>query len=257
MKTITSKDNKFFKLFKSLGQKKNRDKNELFILEGKKLFLEVLNEEVDLKYIILNESFDFKKFLEEKKINLDSLNSIEIFSLPEKLFFEITDMTNSEGIISVCGYLKEKEISSNNILLLDNVSDPGNFGTIIRTANAFGFKDVLVLNSVDKYNPKILRATMGAIFRTNIKKVDFEEIKSLKEKYKIISTTLNDNSKDLDEFSFKGKNIVVMGNEANGVSNEILEISDEYLKISMKSEMESLNVAVASSILMYSIFKAS
>lgn len=255
MNKITSKDNKLFKLFKSLNTKKNRDKNSLFILEGKKLFLEVLNEKVELKYLILNENFDFYGFLKEKNLKLENFK-FEIFSISDKLFSEITDMTNSEGIISVCEYLKEKEISSENILLLDNVSDPGNFGTIIRTANAFGIKDILVLNSVDKYNPKILRATMGAIFRTNIKKVNLEKIKELKESYNIISTTLNENSKDLEEFSFRGKNIIVMGNEANGVSREILELSDEYLKISMKSEMESLNVAVASSILMYKIFKS-
>lgn len=255
MKTITSKDNKFFKLFKSLNTKKNRDKSKLFILDGKKLFLELIKEKISLKYLVLSENFDFQNFLKHNKIEFETLKDVEIFSLPEKMFSEITDMTNSEGIVSICNYLNEKSISSKNILLLDNVSDPGNFGTILRTANAFGFKDILVLNSVDKYNPKILRATMGAIFRTNIKKVDLEEILKLKEEYNIISTTLNEKSKDLEDFSFDGKNIIVMGNEANGVSKEVLEISDEFLKISMNSEMESLNVAIASAILMYGIFK--
>lgn len=247
MKEINSKDNETFKFIKSLLKKKNREENKKFLLEGKKLFLEAVIEKVNILNVIVRDDF---------KWNFDfSKDNFNFIVLNKKLFSEITEMENSEGIIAICEYISEKEIISNNILLLDGVNDPGNFGTIIRTANAFGIDDILTLNSVDKYNSKILRATMGAVFRTNIVKVTLDDVLKFKNEYNIITTSLNENSKDLDKFNFLGKNIIVMGNEANGVSKDILDISNEFLKISMKSEMESLNVAMASGIIMYEIYK--
>lgn len=249
-KFIDSKDNKIYKFFKSLLLKKYRDKNKMFLIEGKKLLKEALNENIEIEHIIISE-----KFL---KINDDFFNIIgekKFVVLNDSIFNSLTEMKNSQGIITVVKYIKDKEISSNNIILLDEINDPGNFGTIVRAANAFGIKDILTLNCVDKYNPKVLRATMGAMFRTNILKVDFYKILDLKEKYNLISTTLNEKSKKLEKFLFKGKNIIVMGNEANGVSKKILDISDEFLKIDIENSMESLNVSVASAIIMNEIFK--
>lgn len=248
MKKIISRDNANFKLFKSLFNKRGRDKNKLFVIEGKKLLLEAISNKVNIKYIILNENFKIEDFV--------NLEEFEILILTEKLFSELTEMTNSEGIIGICEYLDDVDLSSENIFLLDNINDPGNFGTIIRTANAFDINDILVLNSVDKYNPKVLRATMGAIFRVNIKKISMDELKILSREYKIISTTLNEKSKNLEEIEFLGKNIIVMGNEANGVSDEILGISHEFLKIDMENSMESLNVSIATSLIMYKLFKS-
>ena len=224
-KTIDSKDNKKYKLFKSLYLKKNRDKYKLFLLEGKKLLSEALNENLDIENIICTE-----KFVENFEFKENFLDKVIILS--EKLFKNLTELTNSEGVITIVNYIEEKKISSKNIICLENVSDPGNFGTIIRTANAFGINDILTINCVDKYNSKVLRATMGAMFRT-----------------------LNENSKFLEEFNFEGKNIVVMGNEANGVSEEMLNISNEHLKIDMDNSMESLNVSIAAALIMYKIFK--
>ena len=242
-KTIDSKDNKKYKLFKSLYLKKNRDKYKLFLLEGKKLLSEALNENLDIENIICTE-----KFVENFEFKENFLDKVIILS--EKLFKNLTELTNSEGVITIVNYIEE------NIICLENVSDPGNFGTIIRTANAFGIKDILTINCVDKYNSKVLRATMGAMFRTNIVESEIEKIKELqKDGYRLISTTLNENSKFLEEFNFEGKNIVVMGNEANGVSEEMLNISNEHLKIDMDNSMESLNVSIAAAIIMYKIFK--
>ncbi|EGL35677.1 RNA methyltransferase, TrmH family [Parvimonas sp. oral taxon 110 str. F0139] len=168
----------------------------------------------------------------------------------------MTELTNSEGVITVVNYIEDKNIFSKNIICLENVSDPGNFGTIVRTANAFGIKDILTINCVDKYNSKVLRATMGAMFRTNIVDCEIEKIKELqKDGYRLISTTLSENSKILEDFKFDGKNIVVMGNEANGVSAEMLRISNAHLKIDMDNSMESLNVSIAAAIIMYKIYK--
>ena len=224
-KTIDSKDNKKYKLFKSLYLKKNRDKYKLFLLEGKKLLSEALNENLDIENIICTE-----KFAENFEFKENFLDKVIILS--EKLFKNLTELTNSEGVITIVNYIEEKKISSKNIICLENVSDPGNFGTIIRTANAFGINDIFTINCVDKYNSKVLRATMGAIFRTNIIDCKIEKIKELQSGgYRLISTTLSKNSKFLEEFTFDGKNIVVMGNEANGISAEMLKISNNHLKI--------------------------
>ena len=248
-KTIDSKENKRYKLFKSLSLKKNRDKYKLFLLDGKKLLLEVLSENLNVENIICT-----KEFLKNFSFPETVLDKVIVLS--EKLFQSLTEMQHSEGVITIVNYLEERKISSKNIICLENVSDPGNFGTIIRTANAFGIKDILTINCVDKYNSKVLRATMGAMFRTNIVSCDIEKIKELQKLgYRLISTTLSENSKFLEEFSFDEKNIVVMGNEANGVSKEMLEISNEHLKIDMDNSMESLNVSIATAIIMYKIFK--
>lgn len=248
-KVIDSKENKRYKLFKSLYFKKNRDKYKLFLLEGKKLLLEAIGEELDIENIICTE-----KFIENFDFNEKYLDKVIILS--EKLFKNLTELTNSEGVITVVNYIEDKNISSKNIICLENVSDPGNFGTIVRTANAFGIKDILTINCVDKYNSKVLRATMGALFRTNIINCDIDRVKELqKDGYRIISTTLSENSKFLEEFNFDEKNIVVMGNEANGVSDEMLKISNEHLKIDMDNSMESLNVSIATAIIMYKIYK--
>lgn len=248
-KVIDSKENKRYKLFKSLYFKKNRDKYKLFLLEGKKLLLEAIGEELDIENIICTE-----KFIENFNLKKEYLDKVIILS--ENLFKNLTELANSEGVITIVNYIKEREISSNNIICLENVSDPGNFGTIIRTANAFGIRDVLTINCVDKYNSKVLRATMGAMFRTNIVDCKIEKIKELqKDGYRLISTTLSENSKFLEEFNFDEKNIIVMGNEANGVSDEMLKISDEHLKIDMDNSMESLNVSIAAAIIMYKIYK--
>lgn len=248
-KVIDSKENKKYKLFKSLYLKKNRDKYELFLLEGKKLLIEAINENLNIENVICTE-----KFIENFNLKKEYLDKVIILS--ENLFKNLTELANSEGVITIVNYIKEREISSNNIICLENVSDPGNFGTIIRTANAFGIRDVLTINCVDKYNSKVLRATMGAMFRTNIVDCKIEKIKELqKDGYRLISTTLSENSKFLEEFNFDEKNIIVMGNEANGVSDEMLKISDEHLKIDMDNSMESLNVSIAAAIIMYKIYK--
>ena len=229
--------------------KKNRDKNKIFVVEGKKLLLEAINESLEINDIICTKDF----FDNNSDILKDYKDKIVLLS--DTLFKNLTEMTNSEGVISVIKYFENRKIVSKNVLLLDNVSDPGNFGTIIRTANAFGFNDILTINCVDIYNTKVLRATMGALFRVNICKVEIEDIVNLgKIGYRIISTSLSSESKNLEEYSFEGNNIIVIGNESNGVSKEILKTSDDLLKIEMDTSMESLNVSIASSIIMYKIF---
>ena len=136
-------------------------------------------------------------------------------------------------------------------MLLDNVSDPGNLGTILRTALAFGYNDVILKEGCSIYNEKVLQSTQGAIFNLNIiSKFD----KKILDGYKLIATEIK-GSIDLSEIKKPGKHVLVLGNEGHGVSKEILELADQRVRIDIKN-IESLNVAVAGAIAMYELSKS-
>lgn len=162
----------------------------------------------------------------------------------------ISSSKSPQGIISVCKFLQPKNIESSKVLLLDNVSDPGNLGTILRTALAFGYNDVILRGGCSQYNEKVLQSTQGAIFKLNILS-DFD-VKSLKG-YEILATEIN-GSVDLSTISGISKHVLVLGNEAHGVSKEILDIATKRIRIDIKN-IESLNVAVAGAIAMYQLSK--
>ena len=155
-----------------------------------------------------------------------------------------------QGVICVCSYPDERPIKSNRVLLLDNVQDPGNLGTLLRTALAFGYNDVILKDGCSQYNEKVLQSTQGAIFNLNI--VDFVDRKQLKG-YEVIATEIK-GSVDLSTIGKINKHILVLGNEAHGVSKELLEIADKRVRIDIKN-IESLNVAVAGAIAMYELSK--
>lgn len=181
-------------------------------------------------------------------------NEIEkSYILNEKMFNNISDTVNSQGVIGIFKIQIKNQLENLNekmILLLDKIQDPGNLGTIIRTADAAGIKTILFTKgTTDPYSPKVVRSAMGSIFYMNI--IQLDNIDLLKQKgYTIVSSALEDsiNYKDL---KINGKTILVLGNEANGVSKEILKISDTKVKIPIYGKAESLNVSIAGAILMY------
>jgi hypothetical protein len=232
MEIIKSSDNKKFKSLKKLLTKKEREKTKTFLIEGKNIIEEAKKHNKILTYIT------------------DDLNKIEdnIFYVDKKLKESLSSLKNSNEDIALVKYLDIKEVSSDTILLIDDVRDPSNLGTILRTCLAFGIKDVVLsLNTVDLYNPKVLRASEGAIFSLNILREDLISFISKNKDYKVLSTSLKAN--DLKALKIN-KKMIVIGNEGKGVSEEILEISDDYLKIPIKN-IDSLNVAIATSIILY------
>ena len=232
MEIIKSSDNKKYKSLKKLLTKKEREKTKTFLIEGKNIIEEAKKHNKILTYIT------------------DDLNKVEdnIFYVDKKLKESLSSLKNSNEDIALVKYLDIKEVSSDTILLIDNVRDPSNLGTILRTCLAFGIKDVVLsLNTVDLYNPKVLRASEGAIFSLNILREDLISFISKNKDYKVLSTSLKAN--DLKALKIK-KKMIVIGNEGKGVSEEILEISDDYLKIPIKN-IDSLNVAIATSIILY------
>ncbi len=251
---ISSKDNETIKKLKKLKDKKYRDQENCYIIEGIKLIKEAINENAKIKLIIVCD--DCKQ---ENNIDADAKYEIakyECIYVTEKIFLSLTNVVNPQGILAVI----EKEKSNNVInydedlfLVLDDIQDPGNMGTILRTADSLNLKQIIVSKgSSDIYNPKVVRSTMGAIFRVNIIESD-NLVKTLKDmkkhKIKIVTTSLQTDKKIYD-VNYE-KSAIVIGNEANGVSNEVLELADEKVKIPMPGKTESLNASVATAIILY------
>ena len=245
---IDSKENNSFKKIKKYKAKKYRDKDKRFLAEG----IKFLDFDTVPEYIIIDEEFS-----ENKEI----INRIKKFENSEKivlsstLFSQLSSQENSQGIILVYKY-EENDINmvGDNIIVLDRVGDPGNLGTIIRTADACGYKDiVLVKGSVDCYNEKVVRSTMGSIFNISIYYIEEEELlKFLKErKYKIISTVLSDDCIPYTEMKLEKRNAIVFGNEGSGIGENIIKNSDEKIIIPIYGSAESLNVAMACGIIIY------
>jgi len=155
-------------------------------------------------------------------------------------------------VVAVCSMKKELPITGDKVLYLDNISDPGNLGTIFRSALAFGYKDIILDNTVSMYNEKVISSSQGAIFKLNIVNGDISSLKKLNQ-YQIISTEIK-GSILLDEIKPNPKHILVLGNEAHGIKQEILNISSLRVRIPIQ-DIESLNVAIAGAICMYALNK--
>lgn len=243
-KIISSRNNEIYKSINNLNKRKYRYKEEKFLIEGKKLVEEAIQSNVVIEYFV----YDNKKV---ECFNIDDTKDNLI--LEGNLFNELSSMEKPEGIIAVCKFIKKNDKLTDNILILDQLNDPGNLGTIIRSSEAFGFDTILLTKgSVDIYNSKVLRGAMGTIFRQNIKYIDYKDILNLKDKgYKVFSMALENTSINLEKVDFVEKLAIVIGNEANGISEEMKKITDEFLIIPMQGKVESLNAGVAASITMF------
>ena len=238
----TSIENKKIKNIKKLYSKKYRDEFNEFIIEGEHLILEAYKKGI-LKELILEENTNY---------DLD----VETTYVSEGVLKYISELTNPPKMLGICSKLEEGNVG-NKVVILDDIQDPGNLGTIIRSCVAFNI-DTLILskNSVDIYNSKVLRATQGMIFNINIIIDDIEKvIKELKEKdYKIYGTKVN-GGKSLKSVERCEKFAIIMGNEGNGVKTSILDLCSDYIYIDMNESCESLNVGVATSIILYELDK--
>ena len=236
----TSINNDHIKEIKKLNQKKYRDLNNKFIVEGEHLVLEGIKNNLIEEVLILEDLTN--KY--DVKTNYVSLNVLKY----------ITELDNPTKIIGVCKK-KNDIVQGNHILVLDNIQDPGNLGTIIRSAVAFDI-DTIILNKmgVDLYNSKVIRATQGMIFNINIVISDLkEEIEKLKQKkYKILTTRV-DGGKLIRNLEKNDKFAIIIGNEGQGVSKELQNLSDEFIYIKMNQKCESLNAGVATSIILYEL----
>mgnify|MGYP002328675664 FL=1 len=238
---ITSLNNPTIKEISKLKNKKYRDLTNTYLVEGNHLVEEAYKNNLLTKIILL----------EDTTCNYD----IEKIYVTKEVMKKLTELDTPNKII---GIVKENTPLpiGNKILILDNIQDPGNLGTIIRSSVAFDI-DTIVLspNTVDIYNPKVIRSTQGMIFYTNIITLKLKEfIDEIKTKnYTIFGTNVR-NGKNIKEITLPEKFALVLGNEGQGVSKEIESLCDDNIYIKMSSKCESLNVSVATSILLYEVY---
>ena len=234
MLEITSKNNAKIKEASSLRMKKTRLEKGLFLMEGLK------NLEMALKYGEVKTIFTSVGL---PKIGQD----IETYKVNDEIIKKLAVSDNPEGVVFVCKTLAPKNKNYHKIIYLDKINDPGNLGTIIRTAVAFDY-DAVVLSegTVDPYNEKALAASKGAIFAID---VFYDSINQIKKGHQVIVSALYD-SVPLSEAKKPHDFILVLGNESHGVSKETLSLADQIVKIEMSNQIDSLNVGVAAGILM-------
>ena len=254
MQIITSKENEQIKHIKKLKDKKYRNMSNQYMIEGIKLVKESIQEKADIKTVVICDGCDKDGTFDPKLMyEIAKLNCIAV---PEKLFKDLTDVENPQGILAVVEkQVKENQIDYNEdlIVILDNIQDPGNLGAILRTVDSANLKQIIVSKgTVDAFSNKVVRSTMGAIFRLNIIESENLEktIKDLKaHKFQVVGTALETDTTIYD-INYK-KTAIIIGNEANGIEPEILEQVDKKIKIPMLGKTESLNASVATGIVVY------
>ncbi|MDO5708219.1 MAG: RNA methyltransferase [Andreesenia angusta] len=252
---IVSNKNTKIKYIKSLYKKKNRWEEKKYIIEGIRSIEQILNSEENIIEIFY--SNDVKKLSRgEKLLKKIEYRGIDLTEVSKDIFENISSTETPQYILALVSFKEYNAFevleSKKRFIILDRIQDPGNLGTIIRTSEAMGFDGILAFKgTADIYNPKVVRSTMGIkIPIAYCEEID-QIIKELKrKKIKIVSTSL-DSKKYIYEANLSGDIAIIIGNEANGVSKELIDNSDEILKIPMQGEAESLNAAIASGMIIY------
>ena len=237
-----------------LKEIKYRDENYQFVVEGIKLVAEAIEEDTNIDSVVVCEDCVNDGTIDKKL--LYEIAKYKCIYVSEKVFDTLTDVSNPQGILAVVNREDANQnidYSQDFIVALDGIQDPGNLGTILRTVDSAGLNQIILSKeTADSFNPKVVRSTMGGIFRVNtIKSEDLvETLKDLRNHgFEVVVTSLDtDNSVyDIDYH----KKVVVIGNEANGVSKEVQELADKKVKIPMLGKTESLNASVAAGIMIY------
>ena len=254
MQVITSKENNLIKHIIKIKNKKYRDEYNEYLIEGVKLVQEAIEENANIKNIIISEDALNSELV--NKYLKDELQNIDYIQVTDNIFKLISDVENPQGVLAVIEKdtkYANTDYSQDLILALDDIQDPGNLGTIIRTADSVGLTQILVSKgTADVYNSKVIRSTMGAIFRVKIIECDnlVETLKNIQENnFKVVVTSLGA-KKSIYDLELK-KRAIVIGNEANGVSKEVIEMADEKVIIPMLGKTESLNASVATGVILY------
>lgn len=238
---IESKDNKKIKYINKLKNNKFINEERKFLVEGEHLVKEASYAGILLEtYSVCD-------------VNYGVLNNM----VTESVMKHISNLPSISNVIGICKFIEDNNNIGSKIIILDNVQDPGNLGTIIRSSKAFGIDTIVISKtSVNKYNEKVIRATQGMLFKTNVVVKDLVSFipTLLEEGYKVYGTNVI-NGTDIRNIENKNKIAVIMGNEGTGISNDVSKLLDENIYINIDKTCESLNVAVAASIIMYELSK--
>ena len=263
MKSITSKDNQIYKSALRLTRKKYRDAEGMYLLEGVKPLEDAVAQGIHVEKLIISGNSEAKSGNSEAKsigiISGDADADMEIVQLEPKLFAELSDTETSQGVIAVVrkNSMEPAEFmeaaKGRPIVILDRLQDPGNIGTIIRTAEAAGFGGIIGIKGTgDIYSPKVVRAAAGSILRMPILEgVETAEAIELCRAGRQLVVSCLEGAVDYREAKLDGDIALVVGNEGSGAGEELIAAADTLVKIPMEGEIESLNAAVAAGILMY------
>lgn len=258
MQLITSKDNPNIKLFRKLTEsKKCRRETGMFTLEGIRLISDAAKENAELHSVFITESF-----LKKQGEALNFPNGTDLLVISDELGKSISDTSSAQGIFAVCKAIEKPHFSQvvkhgGRYLLLCNLQDPGNLGTIIRTADAVGLDGVFLSECCELYNPKVIRSTMGSLFRLNVSEVSFEEIFPIFEQRGVPSyaAVIDRDAVSLTDCDFSEGGVVLIGNEGNGLPENITKACEKKLTIKMNGNINSLNAAMAAGIIMWELVK--
>ena len=250
---ITSTSNETIKYFISLNDKKTRMNAKRFIVEGYHLVNEASKTNL-LEAIISTDEKELKKINNVRRylVNDAIINKIATTKNPQNILGIVKMLDHN--ITNLVPIIKENKTK---LIMLDDVNDPGNLGTIIRTAAGLGYDGIIMSpNTVDLYNEKVIRSTQGVMFKIPIIKANLQEVIKMLKKEKVfcIGTALT-NAKDVKHITKKDKFAICLGNEAKGISKEVLDNMDENVKIAMNNDVESLNVSIAAGIIMYEMME--
>lgn len=248
---ITSRDNKYVKLAKSLCTKQGRDKEKMFLIEGYRNVRDANQKGAMIEYILVSDRCSY---------DLSVFKNCRMYTLSPRIFDYVSDTVTPQGVMAVCKMqetgFSDVEITENSLVVVcENLQDPGNAGTIIRTADAAGAKAVIMAKgSVDVYNPKVVRSVMSSLFSVKViqgKNMDsvFAFLKS--NGIRAVAGALTDKSVPLFDCDMKGSCAVFIGNEGNGLTPETVKRCDETVTIPMLGGAESLNASTAAAVIMY------
>ena len=245
MKELTSINNDLVKFVSSLHQKKYRDESKLFIVEGEKALEHALKSEFKIKYVFIKDSLNLK------------INDDLLYKVNDKVMKKIATTESAPSVLSVVEkkeYKLNKSISK--VLLLENIKDNGNLGTIIRSAAAFNIDLIILLGECcDLYSPKTIRSSVGTFFQIPcIEYKSIDEVMKYFNGFKFISTNLHKKS-DVKIENINGKFVLMFGSEADGLSEKTTKSADNNFILPINSKVESLNLATAVSIVLYEISK--
>ncbi|PXW90071.1 TrmH family RNA methyltransferase [Streptohalobacillus salinus] len=242
---IESIKNETVKQILKLHKKKYRDETNRFLLEGEHLVEEALKSDWQIDRLIVREDYGL----------IPSFKALEQLVVSHKVFDHLSLTPSPQGVMAVVKRTEPNLSYYHRLLVLDRVQDPGNLGTLIRTADAFKFDAVICLDgTVDVFNDKVIRATQGSLFHLPVLKMSESELLTLvsKQQIQLVVTTLND-AKPLEQLTTEDKLAVVVGNEGQGVTASLLKAAHQKIKITIPGQAESLNVGIAAGIIMYQV----
>lgn len=255
-KVITSKENSLIKLVSSLQTSvKHRKKEGLFVLEGLRICQDAYDNGIRFDKLIVSESAALKH---KEDIEKFAKKSNECFKISDNLFKKISDTTSPQGIIAVANIpnIKSQIDRNGKYIALENINDPSNLGAVSRTAEALGVSGIILTeNGCDPYSPKSLRASMGTLLRMPVFLTDDIIEFSNNNNLKTYACVVDSQAEGITDISFESGCVVIIGNEANGITKETQEGAYKCITIQMKGNAESLNAAVAASISIWEMMK--